>query len=876
MKIIRIIIATTADELKSERKELGDYIRTLNDHYHNKGIYFRLENLLDIETEEEKNQELCDSEFFYIIFSDEADSNIVNKFDMALQHFKEKDSPRIYTYFQKLPDSVNASASVKGFMERLDKEIGHYYSMFLHLDSIKLNMLLELTRSQVLQGTIDIKNGIALVDGKEILSLENVPIFRDNQEFHNLIKEREELQEKRVLLAKKYAANPNDVEIDQQLTSTGVRLKEITSQLHQIEKEVLSICTTVAELNGTGKLLSWREIAACRCFEEGNYKGALAIVRDPNLEIELDQAKELSDLTQKRFSEYIRVKRLNIKGLKALGVNAKTLPEITDCYEKAVSVAEKYLVDIIIVFEYANFLFQQKDYKKSLEKALWFMQQYSNYQDIANIYLTIEIYSFLGKLFKNLMQYDLAEDSYIRAVRLQEDLIKENPVLYGNSLAVDYTNLGLLLMDTNHFSDAEVVLQKAISIQEELALGNPSLYENSLIVIYDSLGLLYSQTKRLQEAFDIYKKSLFICKKAAEKEFLLYGESLASIHNDLANLLVDMLKYQEAEEEYKNAIEILEKLTKSMPSSCEDNLATYYNNLGNLFIIKQSVKEAEVYIKKAINIQKQLVKYNPFIYGKDLASSYNTLANFMVATNKDQEAIKFYKTAIRIIEDLGSDNNQTAYERELAEYYHNLGVSLFAMKNYQEAEMVLRKAGSIWENSKQKNLIITNVDDNLANNYEVLSRLFLKIDKFKEAECLAEKATIIRKEILRYDNSLGNKENLAKSSNFYCSTLVATCRYPEAIELYRKVIDEEEQLVKEKPAECDISVLADSYQGLGLTLYCTKDYEKTKILCLKALTIWKQLDRQENIKITKGILAMLPKEENLFIKILKSLLAQCW
>ena len=99
-------MATTSDELKNERKELGDYIRTLNDHYHGKGIYFRLYNLHDIETEEEKDQDISDSDFFYIIFSDEADSNTVKKFDFALKHFKEKNTPRIYTYFHKLPDKI--------------------------------------------------------------------------------------------------------------------------------------------------------------------------------------------------------------------------------------------------------------------------------------------------------------------------------------------------------------------------------------------------------------------------------------------------------------------------------------------------------------------------------------------------------------------------------------------------------------------------------------------------------------------------------------------------------------------------------------------------------------------------------------------------
>ena len=59
-------MATTESELKNERYELGDYIRTLNDHYHGQGIYFKLYNLHDIEKEEEKDQDIKDSDFFKI------------------------------------------------------------------------------------------------------------------------------------------------------------------------------------------------------------------------------------------------------------------------------------------------------------------------------------------------------------------------------------------------------------------------------------------------------------------------------------------------------------------------------------------------------------------------------------------------------------------------------------------------------------------------------------------------------------------------------------------------------------------------------------------------------------------------------------------
>ena len=357
MKTIKILMATTAEELKNERKELGDYIHTLNEHYHSKGIYFHLGNLLDIEPEEKMDEELCDSDLFYLIFSDKADEMIVKKFDVALQQFKEKNAPRIYTYFQKLPDGTGATESVKAFMAKLDKEIGHYYNVFLHIDSIKLNMLLELTRTRLLDGKVDIKDGKALVDGKEMLTLENVPLFKNNEEFHKLIKERDELQERMAGLASQYAADPSDIEVSQQLSDNAVRRKEITEQLHRMEKNMLEICSTIAERNSSGKPITWREKEASRYLDDGNYEGALAVLRDKNRIDDLKHAKAVKESGNEGIIGFINEDRLRIQTLEAKGRNSNTLPEIYESYEEAVKVAEEELVETHIVYEYAWFLY---------------------------------------------------------------------------------------------------------------------------------------------------------------------------------------------------------------------------------------------------------------------------------------------------------------------------------------------------------------------------------------------------------------------------------------------------------------------------------------------------------------------------------------
>ena len=73
VKYIKIFLASSIAEFEHERRELGDYIRSLNDIYVERGIYFQLticEYLSNAvakkRKQDEYNQSIRDSQFFYI------------------------------------------------------------------------------------------------------------------------------------------------------------------------------------------------------------------------------------------------------------------------------------------------------------------------------------------------------------------------------------------------------------------------------------------------------------------------------------------------------------------------------------------------------------------------------------------------------------------------------------------------------------------------------------------------------------------------------------------------------------------------------------------------------------------------------------------
>ena len=89
-KTIAIIIDAYDEELHQERLQLGNYIDELNKLFQDKGVYFKLEFCDNLYSELNKlEDQLNNSEFYYIIFSKNASEQMIDDFDMALKRFKE-------------------------------------------------------------------------------------------------------------------------------------------------------------------------------------------------------------------------------------------------------------------------------------------------------------------------------------------------------------------------------------------------------------------------------------------------------------------------------------------------------------------------------------------------------------------------------------------------------------------------------------------------------------------------------------------------------------------------------------------------------------------------------------------------------------------
>ena len=88
MKVIKIFLASSINDLHVERMEIGNFIRSMNDRFIDRGIYFKLcmcEDISDAVAKSRKQDEynaiIRECDFFYVIFWHKAGVYTVEEFE---------------------------------------------------------------------------------------------------------------------------------------------------------------------------------------------------------------------------------------------------------------------------------------------------------------------------------------------------------------------------------------------------------------------------------------------------------------------------------------------------------------------------------------------------------------------------------------------------------------------------------------------------------------------------------------------------------------------------------------------------------------------------------------------------------------------------
>ena len=180
MKEVSIFLASSIDEFKNERIDLGDYIRKITDQTIGQDICLKLTKCEDLSNavskarkQEEYNQEIRKSDFFYVLFGKKAGDYTIEELDVAVQQFNETGKPNIYVYFQKPLENIEISEEGKAVLERIKVENDSIsYRVYSHIDDVKLDIIKDFIEKKVFAGRIDVVKEKVFLNGKKLFILE--------------------------------------------------------------------------------------------------------------------------------------------------------------------------------------------------------------------------------------------------------------------------------------------------------------------------------------------------------------------------------------------------------------------------------------------------------------------------------------------------------------------------------------------------------------------------------------------------------------------------------------------------------------------------------------------------------------------------------
>ena len=244
-KKIKIFLASSIEDLKLDRTEIGDFFGTLNNIYFDRDICFYLIKCENYDKaialggkQSEYDREIRESDLVFFLFFRKVGDYTKHEFEVALESFKENKRPKIVTYFKYVNSADEINDEVKAFMDILDGELRHYYNTYGHIDTLKLGILMQIKLMGLDSSEFKIKDGEVCLNNVPVVRTENIPIINENRELQALVQKKRELQ---VLKEERRIAYLNDPTEENEQASDEVKaeLKKVSEQLTESEKKVL-------------------------------------------------------------------------------------------------------------------------------------------------------------------------------------------------------------------------------------------------------------------------------------------------------------------------------------------------------------------------------------------------------------------------------------------------------------------------------------------------------------------------------------------------------------------------------------------------------------------------------------------------------------
>jgi tetratricopeptide (TPR) repeat protein len=679
MKTIKIFLASSS-ELRPEREALVLLFGSLNKLYNVRGI--TLEHIwwedLSISMPKDKtkreqdlyNEELKKCEICVTMFWRGFGSYTVEEFNLAHNQLQNDQMPKKICVFFKNAKEEDIKDDLKTFKKDYDKNYKHFYCTFDNVDTLKLQLLLELERyliDLIGENTIRTSQGLVYVGDDPVVTIGNIPFVYNNKGYKTREAEIKELREavskkqnklneklkKLEKLEERLKSNPEDTLILDFLEATKADIMNYSSELqgiidkkNKLEKEfedeqqfLIQTARRITEMRGEKS--SERVRQAAEAFNQGDAKRA-----DYMLDETMKEADSvLSDLKANKEAGLHLIEELCLKASVKMSNDSLSLEtrkqETILIYEKADSLAQECNYDkknyIELLDDYRHFLDKYAYFDKALEickKLIPICEQTFGLEHPS----TATAYNNIGSVYDDKGDYDNALEYYLKALAIREKVLgPEHP-------DTEYNNIGSVLFKKGDYDKALEYYQKAQAIREKV-LGPE---HPSTATTYNNIGGVYFDKGDYDKALEYYQKAQAIREKVLGPEH----PDTATTYNNIGLVYSKKCDYDNALEYYLKALAIFEKvLGFEHPST-----ATIYNNIGSVYSKKGDYDKALEYYLKALAIYEKVQG----LEHPDTATAYNNIGLVYDYKGDYDNALEYYLKAHSIFElILGSTHPNT-------------------------------------------------------------------------------------------------------------------------------------------------------------------------------------------------------------------------
>ncbi len=421
---------------------------------------------------------------------------------------------------------------------------------------------------------------------------------------------------------------------------------------------------------------------------------------------------------------YIEELRLSILALKAQG---KWI-DVHDCYEKCVKeVAGRMDMPKTILYEYATFLYEQKQFKKCKEICELIIYCY-NYKlqktpekDIA------DVNNLYGLVLFNLNEYEKSQSYFEKALEIRRSL-KDTQDKKNYSIAESCNNLAKVFYAINDHKNAEKLFNEAMELYSTLQQRTNITIK--MATAKKDLAQLYYQMNRHETAANIYRETLDLLKKLAKYNNDCYDEMIYETSFKLASVYVAIIRHRKLDRYFISALMTKNKLIESENKFAFSNYlekfeskeyCKYANELSNIveslqkqklgdidniknyleynfeFYNKQfDILEIEDLCYTALDMASKLARHNPEAFEIEVTKALNLLGELKVQLEEYEEAEKSFNAAIVIQNKLILFNPEYS-EQMLAGTYCNMGLLYMNWNRYEKSVYYYEKAIEIYK-----------------------------------------------------------------------------------------------------------------------------------------------------------------------------------